>query len=243
MKKHEIVVHAAARLEAVAQVCGLQPLTLRPEGRDGCALIGTREGRTWAVQVSGIGTRSTRSTVTLQAAGTPVELSLRPELPGERLDKALGMTVDVEVGDRDFDARFVVEAAPVEAARKVLPPSVRGALLAFPHDDDSPRLRLGDGRASLSWSREPDPTLLLHALTALAELVDEARSLHEGLRDVGAGHAFRQDGGDAQKVDPREREAARSRFKGAKARAVVVIGSAVAAGLGFIATVILGHAA
>ncbi len=244
MRKPENILHAAAaRLDAVALACAIQRLALRPLGRDGLILTGTRGGVTVTVRVTGVGSRAVRTTALVEAAGAPVELSLRPELAGERLDKALGMTVDVEVGDAAFDARFVVEAAPAEAARKVLPPAARGALLAFPMDDESPRVRLGEGMASVTWAREPDPALLQHALTALGAIVEEARALHEGLRDVAPGHAFRQDAGDARKVDPREREAARSKLRGAKARAVVVIGSAVAAGVGFLATVILGHAA
>lgn len=244
MSKHENTLHAAAaRLDAVAEVCGLRLLSLQPHGRDGLTLVSEGGGVTVTVRVAGVGSRAVRTSVAIEAAGIPVELSLRPELAGERLDKALGMTVDAEVGDRDFDARFVIESAPVEAARKVLAPVVRGALMAFPIDDESPRVRLGEGAASVTWGREPDPALLQHALTALVALREEARALHEGLRDVAVGHAFRQDGGDAQKVDPREREAARSKLRGAKARAAVVVGSAIAAGIGFLATVILGSAA
>lgn len=244
MSKHEVTLYAAAaRLEAVAGVCGIRRLSLQPSGRDGLVFVGEREGLSVTVRLAGLGSRAVRTAVVVEATGSPVELTLRPELAGERLDKVLGMTVDVEVGHRDFDDRFVIEAAPVEAARKVLTGPVREALLAFPFDDESPRVRLGEGMASVTWGREPDPALLQHALVALVALRDEARALHEGLREVSKGMVFRQDGGDAQKVDPRDREAARSKLRGARARALVVIGSAVAAGIGFLATVILGNAA
>jgi hypothetical protein len=244
MSKHEVTLHAAAaRLEAVAGVCGIRRLSLQAHGRDGLVFVGDRLGVAVTIRLAGLGSRAVRTAVLVEATGSPVELTLRPELAGERLDKALGMTVDAEVGDRVFDDRFVIESAPVEAARKVLTAPVREALLAFPLDDDSPRVRLGEGIASIAWGREPDPSLLQHALGALVALRDEARALHEGLREVSKGMVFRQDGGDAQKVDPREREAARSKLRSAKARAVVVIGSAVAAGIGFLATVILGNAA
>jgi hypothetical protein len=240
MNKREFVLQtAAARLEAVAQICGIHRITLHTNPPAALMLTGLYGETPVTVQVTGVGSRAVQSTVFVNDCQSPIELSLRPELAGEHLDKFLGMTIDTEVGDRTFDARFVIESAPVEAARKVLTPEVRKALLAFPQDDKFPTLRLHAGLASVAWLYEPDPLLLHHALTALTSLVDRANSLHEGVRTVSKAHAFRRDGDDAHKVDPGEREAARSKLRAARARAVVLIGSAVVTGIGFLATAIL----
>lgn len=242
MNKREFVLQtAAARLEAVARLCGIQHLTLRSHPREGLMLTGLHEGTSVRLGVTGIGSHTVQSTLLADAPHCPVELTLRPELTGERLDKALGMTIDTEVGDRSFDARFVIESAPAEAARRLLAPEVRNALLAFPEDDRSPKVCLRAGMASVRWHHEPDPLLLQHALTALTVLVDNARSLHEGVRDETTRHAFRRDGDEAHKIDPHAREAARMKLKTARARTIVLIGSAIATGIGFLATVILGH--
>ncbi len=240
--RNDVVLAAfAARLDAVAQFCGIRRLALRPEGADAVALVGDRNGVALTLRVKGIGKRSLRTTLVLDAPGIPVDLRLRPELAGEGFDKVLGMTVDAEVGDAAFDARFVVEAAPLEAARQLLVAPVRRALLAIPCDHEFPLVALREGMASITWAREPDPVMLQHAVDALEQIRQRARELREGLRDFTPGAVFRQGGGADQTVDPQEREAARSRFKSAKARAVVVIGSAAVAGIGFIASVILGQ--
>lgn len=241
-RNEQVLASYAARLDAVAGFCGIRRLALRPEGNDTVALVGDRDGVTLTLRVQGVGKRSVRTTLVLDAPGIPVDLKLRPELAGEGFDKALGMTVDAEVGDPAFDARFVVEAAPHEAARQLLVAPVRRALLAIPSDHEFPIAALRDGFASITWAREPDPMMLTHALEALEQIRLRARELREGLRDVVPGAVFRQGSGAEQTVDPGEREAARSRFKSAKARAVVVIGSAVAAGVGFIVSVIFGQA-
>lgn len=233
----------AERLDAVAHFCGIRRLALRPDGRDAVLLIGEREGVSLTLRVKGIGTRSVRTVLTLAAQGVPVELVLRPELAGEGLDKALGMTVDAEVGDAAFDARFVVEAAPIEAARQLLVAPVRRALMAIPIDHEFPRVELSEGATSITWGREPDPVMLAHALEALEQLRQRACELREGSRELAPGAVFRQGAGTEQTVDPQEREVARSRVRSAKARVVVVIGSAAMAGIGFIASVILGQAA
>jgi len=232
----------AERLDAVAHFCGIRRLAVRPDGRDSVVLIGDREGVALTLRVKGVGTRSVRTTLSFDAQGAPVELALRPELAGEGLDKVLGMTVDAEVGDPTFDARFVVEAAPYEAARQLLVAPVRRALLAIPSDHEFPLVALREGLASITWAREPDPVMLTHALEALEQIRLRARELREGMRDLVPGAVFRQGSGAEQTVDPGEREAARTRFKSAKARAVVVIGSAAVAGIGFIASVIFGQA-
>lgn len=234
---------SAAQLDAVARFCGIRRLALRPDGTHAVSLLGDYHGLQVRVMVSNLGTRQPpRTTVILDAPGVPVELTLRPELAGEGFDKLLGMTVDAEVGDPEFDQRFVIEAAPAEAARQVLIVPVRRALMLFPHDHEFPRVRLGEGMLSLTWGGLVDPMRLQHALDALTLLRSRAGELHEGLRDVALGHVFRQGEGLEQKVDPRHRELARTKLRGAKARAVVFIGSTVAAGLGFLATVLLGRA-
>lgn len=233
----------AAQLDAVAQFCGIRRLALRQDDAHTVSLHGEHDGAPVRIILSNLGPRqSPRTTVMLNAPGVPVELTVRPELAGEGLDKLLGMTVDAEVGDPAFDRRFVVEAAPAEAARQVLVVPVRRALMMFPHDHAYPRVRLGEGMVSLTWGGVIDPVHLQHALDALTLLRARASELHEGLRDVALGHVFRQGDGLEQKVDPRHRELARTKLRGAKARSVVFIGSTVAAGLGFLATVLLGRA-
>ncbi len=233
----------AARLDAVASFCGIRRLALRPEGTDAIVLIGDHNGVNLTLRVEGVGKRAVRTTLVLDAPGIPVELKLRPELAGEGIDKVLGMTVDAEVGDAAFDARFVVEAAPHEAARQLLIAPVRAALLAMPSDHAFPIVGLRDGLAAITWAREPDPVTLTNALEALEQIRVRASELHEGMRGLTTGAVFRQGSGGEQTVDPGEREAARTRFKSARARAVVFIGSAVATGIGFLASVILTRAA
>lgn len=233
----------ADRLDAVAHFCGIRRLALRPDGRDAVLLIGEREGVSLTLRVKGIGTRSVRTVLALAAQGVPVELVLRPELAGEGLDKALGMTVDVEVGDAEFDARFVVEAAPVESARQLLVAPVRRALMAIPVDHEFPRLGICEGAASITWGREPDPVMLAHALEALEQVRLRACELREGSRELVPGAVFRQGAGTDQTVDPQEREVALSQVRGAKVRTLVVIGSAAMAAFGFIVSVIVGRVA
>ncbi len=115
--------------------------------------------------------------------------------------------------------------------------------MAFPHDHELPVVRVGHGVASVSWSRAADADTLALALELLEALRQSAGDLHEGLRGVGNPSAFRRDAGDERKVDPVAREAARSKHRGARVRAALVIGSAVVSGVGFLASVILGRMA
>lgn len=232
----------AIRLESIVGFCGVRRLAITLEGRDTVVFVGERNGLTLTLRIKNPASSSVVTTVLLDAPGIPVDLKIRPELAGEGFDKILGMTVDAEVGDPDFDARFVVEAAPYEAARQLLVGPVRRALMAIPSDHEYPLVILRDGIASITCARDVNPVLLTHALEALEQIRLRALELREGLRDVAPGAVFRQGSGVDQTVDPSEREAARSRFKQAKARAVVVIGSAVAAGIGFIVSVVFGQA-
>ncbi len=242
MGRHEDrVASIATRVAAVAQFCGVENVRLAERRRAGFTLAGEHQGAPVSLSIEGAGSRRVRATLSTPLAGVPVELSLRPELAGESVDKALGMTVDVEVGDRVFDARFVVEAAPVSTARQLLVRGVREALLAIPTDHAFPLVNVGRDGASITLAREPDPMMLQHALDALALIRQRAVELHEGVAGVGEGAVFREVSDTSQRVDPSQREAARSKLRRARARAVVVLTSAAAAGIGFLATVILGH--
>lgn len=232
----------ASRLDALAERCRIRRFVLRPDGADAVILLGDHDGVPVTIRVAGVGKRQVRSTVIVDAPGIPVELRVRPELAGEGFDKALGMTVDAEVGDPEFDARFVVEAAPIEAARQLLIAPVRAALMAIPRDHELPLVALREGRLSLTWGGEPDAAMLAQAIEVLAQIRGRAGELREGLRDLAVGAVFRQTQGGERNVDPGEREAARTRLRSARTRVLVVIGSSAAAGLGFIVSVILGHA-
>jgi hypothetical protein len=61
----------------------------------------------------------------------PVALELRPQRKEDRRLVRLALTVDVETGDRAFDDAYVVEAAPVRAARRLLNRRTRDHLLAL----------------------------------------------------------------------------------------------------------------
>jgi hypothetical protein len=229
-------------IHGLAERCGLRPLAVVPEQTGALLLVGERDGATLTLRIEGVGKRTTRSTLSVDAPGISVDLEVRPELAGELFDKVLGMTVDVEVGDDAFDRRFVVEAAPRETARQLLAAPVRNALMSLAHDHECPFVTVREGSASITWNALPDDDTLRAALDVVSELRGRVAELREGMRGLTHGVVFREVGGDAQTVDPGERIADRTRIRGARTRAVVVIGSAALAAVGFIASVVLGQA-
>jgi len=65
----------------------------------------------------------------------------------ETVALAVGVSSDIELGDRDFDRAFLVRGI---TARTLLGPELRKGLLALP--DHAPRFELHDGRTTLSWT-------------------------------------------------------------------------------------------
>ena len=68
--------------------------------------------------------------VTVPAA-TMFEMELRPQTPAETRRVATGRAIDVELGDPAFDPLYIVEAAPADAAARVLDHRTRALLVAL----------------------------------------------------------------------------------------------------------------
>ncbi|MBI5514632.1 MAG: hypothetical protein HY909_12730 [Deltaproteobacteria bacterium] len=180
-------------------------------------------------------TRGTWTVVRVACPGAPVELTLRPELTGEGIDKLLGMTVDEELGDPAFDRRFVVETAPREVAPKLLGRGVRKHLMALAITDESPLLTLREGELLLQWKGEPEPAMVAPAVEAALGIREAAGELQEGIFAAQGHTPFRQDAGDGLRVDPRARSAARSRISRSRRRIVTVVGALAVTSAGIIA--------
>jgi hypothetical protein len=180
-------------------------------------------------------TRGTWSVVRVACPGVPVELSLRPELAGEGIDKLLGMTVDEELGDRDFDRRFVVETAPREVAPRLLGRSVRQWLMRLAVTDESPILTLREGELLVQWKGEPEPAMVVPVVEAALGIREAAGELQEGIFSAQGHTPFRKDAGDALRVDPQARRAARSRISRSRRRIVTVVGALAVTSAGIIA--------
>jgi hypothetical protein len=170
-----------------------------------------------------------------------VELQVRPELVGEWMDKALGITVDTEVGDAAFDHRFVVCCAPSGAAPQVLPPRVRAALRAMAARVEAPTLSVGrDGALSLAWHGPCDAALLQCAVEATQEVAAAVAGLFEGVADDGVAGPFRAASVGGRAVDPGARERDRRRFAAGTRRFVTLVTSAAMLGAGVVAGVLSG---
>jgi hypothetical protein len=99
------------------------------------------------------------------SSGTPA-LKLRPWTWTDALAKSMLLVRDVDVGDDEFDALFLVDAAR-EAARRLLSFDVRNGLRALSYYD-MPTLEVGDGMALLRWSFEPNVTSIDAAARSLS---------------------------------------------------------------------------
>ncbi len=104
---------------------------------------------------------------TTVAPGTP-RLKLRPETLVHAVAKPLGIVREVEVGDEHFDGMFLIETDP-DAARRMLTPLVRRALLDVAHYD-VPTVLVSEGIAELHFRFEPSARSLKGACLALAEI-------------------------------------------------------------------------
>lgn len=99
------------------------------------------------------------------SAGTPA-LRLRPWTWTDALGKGLRLVRDVDIGDEEFDALFLIDSAR-EAARRLLSFDVRSGLRALSYYD-MPTLEVGEGMALLRWSFEPNMTSIDAAARSLS---------------------------------------------------------------------------
>jgi len=105
----------------------------------------------------------------VEVATAPLTLHLVPETRRMKRNVERGLAVDVQLGEPDFDALFLVEAAPVSLVRSVLSRDVQERLIALKADELSTGpfgLRL----AKQGWNEDPD---------AIREFVDLAAMVAE----------------------------------------------------------------
>lgn len=178
--------------------------------------------------------------VTCRVVGVPVELTLRPELVGEGIDKLMGMTVDQLVGDADFDRDFVIASAPRSIAASLLTTTVREQLTALPRSSEGPSLTMKDGAITLRWWAEPLVDHVVAGLSVVSTLREVHRQMVEGDGAFGGG-PFRQGAAGDRAVDPTARATAWQRFAAARRRTAAVLTAATVAGVGFLAAVITHH--
>jgi hypothetical protein len=97
-------------------------------------VAGTVQGRAvrYATEMGIKNTRNNQGWTTVRApiptGAAEVEMHLTPETPREKHLVERGLAVDVEVGESQFDAAFLVEAAPAETVRAILDPATRSTL-------------------------------------------------------------------------------------------------------------------
>ena len=109
------------------------------------------------------------------AEGTP-RLHVAPETWTHAFARTMGVRPRAATGDESFDGRFIIEGDAL-AARTLLGPDVRAALLTIARDD-VPDLMVEDGAAVISWSFEPSPRALDAAFFALGRMRKAEVSLH-----------------------------------------------------------------
>lgn len=179
--------------------------------------------------------------IEVQLGPVAVELRVRPELMGEWMDKAFGITVDTEVGDAEFDPSFVVSCAPSGAAPKVLVPHARAGLLYLASRVQAPTLSvLREGALSLGWQGPCDASRLQCAVETALEVAAAAQALVEGVSDGAVAGPFRAASVGDRAVDPAARERDRRRFAAGARRFVTVVTSAMLLGAGIVAGVLSG---
>ena len=163
--------------EVWARVARSHGLTLEVEQR---RMFGRCEGVRVCVDTVSVASgtpgmehRSTRFTVRFDRP-LGVGLELTQQRAGQRLERLLGGQ-DLEVGDPDFDGRFVVRGEPADQVRALLTPEVRAALVRI--QSVASRLVVQDD----------------HLMAELAGLVTDEASLDKSLVTVArAGAALAQ---------------------------------------------------
>lgn len=226
-----------------AQLGGLDSVTVDGEGvSNGPFLRGERGGMPLSLRMFE-GLRGEVRRLSVLCPGVSVELSVRPELAGERIDKVLGMTIDHEVGDPAFDPKFVIEACPMEMARELLTNTVRRALLELPRDAEYPRLSLRDGELTISWRGEASDEAVTGVFEAASVVHEKARELRETGPAVSEASPFRTVVTTERAVNPTARERARSLVKGARRRATLVLSTTGLVSVAAIAAALFGGGA
>jgi len=125
------------RLVTVEIAGGMVPLDAERGGGAAGTVIGyARAAAESAQAVTGFAAPSGLATVKVSAYfKAPLGVGLRVHAEGwtVKLAKALGLYrhADIEIGNADFDKRFVVEADDPEGARKALTPEARTLLVEF----------------------------------------------------------------------------------------------------------------
>lgn len=227
-------------LEAAGYVVGDEK-TVGYSGRE-CVVYGDKEGFGVVVSVHRDLQRGVWTELGAFCSGVAVELTVRPELPGEWIDKLLGITLDVRVGDRDFDAAFVVEAVSERVARKVLGSVIRAGLMKLPEEHGGPVLRLFDGKIIVGYGAEPGESFGA-ALEVIERVHEVYATLHEAPGEVENVGAFRTAGQGEAGVDPVSVAMGREKLRQARRRARAVAFGAIAVGAGIILSALLGRVA
>lgn len=78
------------------------------------------------------GDEATRTHLTVPLANTRLRLELRPQTIARQLGKYLGME-DLEIGDHDFDAAFIIQGSNRALITEFLTQSVREAIMQVAH--------------------------------------------------------------------------------------------------------------
>jgi hypothetical protein len=95
-------------------------------------------------------------------------LVVEPELFRHGLFKALRLLDEIETGDLDFDARFLIRG-DLETARTLLVRPLRRGLLEIARIEP-PRLEVAEGRAQLCWKAAPTAASIDTALFVLSSV-------------------------------------------------------------------------
>lgn len=75
---------------------------------------------------------ATQTHLTVPMPGARLRLELRPQTTMRQLGKYLGMQ-DIEVGDHEFDAAFVIQGSKPQLIQEFLAPTVRAAIMQLAH--------------------------------------------------------------------------------------------------------------
>jgi len=230
------VIHARSAIQGALRSTGVELLGELPEPR-GVRVLLARGEHTVDVRMHLSRSGGFLWHITARRAGAAVELSVRPELAGEGIDKLLGMTLDLDTGDARFDARFVVEAAPAAVMRHLLDADLRAAMLGLPTSDEGPSLRVDASTVALAWEGRLSGDSLAAALRGVFDLLDRCRALHEALAEGAGAAPFRALSSGTAAVDPSSREAARARIGRAHRKATAFVATAAMVGAALLASV------
>ena len=112
----------------------------------------------------------------------PLAIYVRRQHPGDRGAIERGQTIDVELGDRVFDAAFLIEAAPAAVIKKLLDEQTRTFMLTHGTVELMTKDRGGVRVLQLAiqgWNDDPDATkraiaAVVHVASRIREAFTEA---------------------------------------------------------------------